>query len=488
MLPTPEDAVLVNGPSRDHRQGCLRAALVLILLGTAAGAQDPAAAVPAGGPGTVPVRGSGRPEPPAPRRVEDPATPALEPLRGRTDRESREGAPITPENDTLLNRLLDLEDSPVRLYGWIQNSFTGNPARWADGINFGVNPNELANQWMGNQYYLVLEKPTQPVEQINFGFRFDNLFGNDWQFNHMEGLLNNAFRLNSFAGYDPAQFYGEVHLPILTEGGLEVRGGRWYTIAGFESVPAISRPLLSVPYLFNYGQPFTHLGVLTTLHLSARLELLNGSVNGWDRFLDERYVWGYIGGFSWDSASGRTHAAFTCVWGPNQFPRFLAADTQLFPTGYVNIPSLAGRPNPGYTRNDRTLFTTVLSHRWTERFTQVLEFDQGWERSIPGLGSGGRNGLPASDQWYGIASWFLYQYSDPLSVVLRTEWFRNVAGSRTGFPGDFAEVTLGAVIRPCPRLQIRPEVRFDWANPSRPYADGSSDHQITLGLDAITTF
>src|SRR5579875_2247881 len=57
-----------------------------------------------------------------------------------------------------LSRALGLaEEAPVQVYGWIQNSFTGNPSNPADGINFGVNPNDLANRWMGNQYYLVIE-------------------------------------------------------------------------------------------------------------------------------------------------------------------------------------------------------------------------------------------------------------------------------------------------------------------------------------------
>ncbi|WP_152053223.1 outer membrane beta-barrel protein [Tautonia marina] len=408
--------------------------------------------------------------------------------RGRGDRDSREGSPLDPTSDLPVNRLLGLERSRVRIHGWIQNSFTGNPASPANGHNFGVNPNDLANQWMGNQYYLIVEDPIEQGEGLNFGFRFDNLFGNDWQFNHMHGLFDDTFQLNRFAGYDPAQFYAEVHLPVLTEGGLDIRGGRWYTIAGYEGVPAVSRPLLSVPYMFDYGQPFTHFGVLTTLYVSDRVKLFNGAINGWDRFVNDHYDWGYVGGFSWDSPDGRSHLAFTCLWGPNQFPRFLPAHTQIFPTGYVNIPSLAGLPNPGYRRNDRTLFTTVMTRNWTDRLLQVLEFDQGWERSIPGLGSAGRNGLPASDQWYAVGNWFLLELTEPVSLVLRTEWFRNVAGSRTGFPGDFFEVTFGAVLKPSRRLWIRPEVRYDWAHPSRPYDNGTSGDQLTIGLDMILIF
>lgn len=408
--------------------------------------------------------------------------------QGRTNQSSRESSPLLPDGEHLLNRLLGIERSPVRIYGWIQNSYTGNPSNPANGLNFGVTPNDLANQWMGNQYYLIFEQPLEQVDRVNFGFRFDNLFGNDWQFTHMHGLFDNTFRLNSVAGYDPAQFYANVHLPILTDGGLDVRGGRWYTIAGYEGVPALSRSLLSVPYMFNYGQPFTHFGVLTTLNVSERFKLFNGAVNGWDRFINRNYNWGYLGGFSWDSKDERTHLAFTCVWGPNQFPNFLPVDTQLFPTGYVNIPSLAGLPNPGYARNDRTLFTTVLSRQWSNELLQVFEFDVGWERAIPGLGSNGQNGLPASDQWYGIGTWFLYQVSEPLALVWRSEWFRNVAGSRTGLPGDFYEVTLGMVIKPMPRVWFRPEVRLDWAHPNRPFDNGNSNRQVTIACDLIVNF
>ena len=85
-------------------------------------------------------------------------------------------------------------------------------------MNFGVNPNDLANRWMGNQYYLVVEDKVEQTDTVNLGWRVDSLFGNDWQFNHMHGLFDTSFRPNHFAGYDPAQLYGELHLPVLTPG------------------------------------------------------------------------------------------------------------------------------------------------------------------------------------------------------------------------------------------------------------------------------
>lgn len=182
-------------------------------------------------------------------RVESPA-------QGNAPPGEEEGKP-TPG---WLDRALGLEDSPVDVYGWVQNSFTGN----ANGtpknrMNFGVFPNRLANQWQGNQYYLVVENPLEQDNRINLGFRVDTLFGNDWQFTKDSGFFDRAFKPNSFAGLDFPQIYGDIHLPVLTKGGLDIRGGRFYSIAGYEQVPAIGRSLLSVTYMNNFTH-FTFVG------------------------------------------------------------------------------------------------------------------------------------------------------------------------------------------------------------------------------------
>ncbi len=197
-------------------------------------------------------------------------------------------APNEKDPTKLLMNTLGLEESKVKVYGWLQNSYTFNTnGTPKNGQNFGVNPNSQANRWMGNQYYLIFEKPLQQGDKVNFGFRVDNLFGNDWQFNHSHGFADTVAPLNHFNGYDLAQAYAEVHLPpVISKGGTDIKGGRFYTILGYEVVPATGRPLLSVPYMFNYGQPFTHVGALATTHVTDRINLYNGTVNGWDRWFD----------------------------------------------------------------------------------------------------------------------------------------------------------------------------------------------------------
>lgn len=392
---------------------------------------------------------------------------------------------------TLLMKALGIEDSPVKIYGWIQNSYTGNTnGKPASGENFGVWPNHRANSWQGNQYYLIVENPLEQTDEINFGFRVDNLFGNDWQFNKMYGLFDNAFSLNKFPGYDLAQVYGEVHLPILTEGGLDVKGGRWYTLAGYEVVPAIARPLLSVPYMFTYGQPFSHTGIVTTLHLTDRINLFNGAINGWDRWINERFTWGYIGGFSFTSEDEKTALAFTAVWGPNQLPYFPGANTQILPTGTPTPPAeFAGRQNPFYRSNDRVLFTTVVTRQWTEKLTQVIEVDLAHEQNVPFANTiSPKNRVLQDAGWYGFGNWFLYSFNEKLTGVWRSEIFRDNNGVRTGLATNYSEFTLGLIYKPKDWLWVRPEARYDFARSGLPYNDGTRDDQFTLAFDVILLY
>ena len=410
-----------------------------------------------------------------------------------TDTAAADDASETDETKLLMRLLGVPDDSRTKVYGWIQNSYTGNTnGRPASGINFGVNPNNLANRWMGNQYYLIAERVLKQDDTFNFGFRFDNLFGNDAQFNHSNGIFDRTYQLNSFRQYDPAQYYVEAHLPVFTEGGVDVKVGRFYTLAGYEVVPATGRPLLSVPYMFNYGQPFTHSGVLTTWHYNKNINIYNAAINGWDRQFNSKYVWGYMGGFSYTSDSNKTSFTSIFIEGPNQFPTFLnASRNPIYPTGQVVPPAqFQGQQNPGYTSNQRFLFTNVLSHKWTDKLTQVLENDIAWETNVPFAQDLGRSGTfnRQNAQWYGFGNWFLYAFNEKLTGVWRSEIFRDNNGVRTGYAANYAEFTLGMIYKPKSYIWLRPEARYDFANGATPYNDGTRSSQLTLAIDAILLF
>ena len=398
---------------------------------------------------------------------------------------SESAASSTPETNYLA-RFLGIQDAPVKVYGWIQNSFTGNAnGRPRNDSNFSVFPNRLADQWQGNQYYLVLEKTLTSAEEVQFGGRFDTLLGNDWQFTKSYGLFDRAFKPNSFAGVDLPQMYAEVHLPILTKNGLDVRGGRFYSPAGFENVQAIKRPMLSVPYLFNYT-PFTLFGVLTTLHLSERINIYNGAVNGWDRWIDRNYRYSYVGGINYNSRDLKTSVTSVVLTGPDQLPRFAPANSPFLPTGVVTTPALQGKANPYYAGNWRTYLSTVVTHKYNDRLTEAAEVFFVHETNVAGLGPNGS--VAKESAWYGAAHWFLYQITDKVQGVWRSEIFRDNNGAATGSADNYYEITLGLPYKPRPWLWIRPEARYDWAQFHHPFNDGTRNSQLTLAFDIIVQF
>ena len=386
----------------------------------------------------------------------------------------------------LLARYLGIQDAPIKVYGWIQNSFTANAnGRYKQGLNFGVYPNHLADRWQGNQYYLAFERMVPQTDVPRFGGRFDILLGNDWQYSKSYGLFDRAFKPNAFAGFDLPQIFGEVHLPILTKNGLDIRGGRFYSPAGFENVQAVKRPLLSAPYLFSYT-PFTFVGVLTTLHVNERLNLYNGAVNGWDRWIDQNYRYSYLGGFSYNSRNLKTSVTSIVLTGPSQLPRFAPANSPFLPTGVITNANLQGKANPDYAGNWRTFLSTVVAHNYNPRLTEAAEVFFVHETNVPGLGPGGS--VARESSWYGASHWLLYQFTDKVQGVWRSEIFRDNNGAATGSADNYYEVTLGAVYKPKPWLWFRPEARFDRAQYSHPFNDGTRSSQFLLAFDVIVQF
>jgi hypothetical protein len=398
----------------------------------------------------------------------------------------REEAVTTVETNALA-KFLGVADSPVKIYGWLDNSYTYNAnGRDKSGTNFSVFPNRLANSWQGDQYYFVLEKPAAQEDAVDIGFRFDTLFGNDWQFSKDYGLFDRAFTPNSFAGVDLPQLFLEAHLPVLTNLGLLVRFGRFYSPSGFESVMATKRPLLSVPYLFNFT-PFTYVGFQSILHVNPQLNLINAVVNGDDRWFDESYHYSYNGGFNWTSKNGASSLASYILVGPGQLPKFPPLNTPFLPLGVPQSPpSLAGKPNPLYAHHPRTYFDVTATHMWNDRLTQASEafFIIDTDVVLP------TGTILREASWYGAANWFLYAFDseEKYTGVWRSEIFRDSEGTATGVAATYYEQTLGLIYKPEPWLWIRPEARYDWAQGAKPFSDGTRSSQFTLAIDVIVQF
>jgi hypothetical protein len=410
--------------------------------------------------------------------------PSPEPSGGAVEPAAPSSPPaLTP---LYLNRALQLDDSPIRVYGFIENSFNGN----TNGMprnreNFSIFPDHLSDQWMGNQYYLVMEDVLEQNDVFNVGFRVDFLFGNDWLVTKAYGLFDNAFPINHFPGIDLPQLYAEAHLPVLTPGGIDLRAGRFYSLTGFESPPAVARPLMSMAYSLPYT-PFTFFGAIGTVHLSDRLNFVAGTIDGYDRWPNKPYKWGFLSALTWTSRDQKLNVVLGGADAYDQLPRFPPANATYVPDGIPPPPFLAGRLNPFYNKSGRGYVVGVLTYKWNDKVTEAVQTDHIFDQMT--LGFSPTPYIPHSAAYHLFAHWLLYQFTEKVTGVWRTEILWDPYGLATGNADTLHEMTLGLNIRPKPWLWVRPEARYDWAQFTHPYNDGTRNSQFTIGFDVIVLF
>src|SRR5690606_23028466 len=121
--------------------------------------------------------------------------------------------------------------------------------------------------------------------------------------------------------YDIAlpQAYFEIFAPF--GNGITAKIGHFYTIIGNEVVTAPDNFFYSHAYTMQYGEPFTHTGVLLSYPIDQNWTVTAGGVTGsvtggwdgaWDKGLGN---WAGIGGVTWTSDNKLTSVALSGTTG-----------------------------------------------------------------------------------------------------------------------------------------------------------------------------
>jgi hypothetical protein len=357
---------------------------------------------------------------------------------------------------------------PIRISGWIDQGFSFNPDYPTSGSNLPVTFNDRANRYQMNQLYLVLEKEMERGCCWEIGGRVDLVYGTDYYFTTTRGLethRNGAQHWNSNKGPRGAALYGlampqayaEAYIPFAE--GLSFKIGHFYTILGYEFVPAPQNFFYSHSYAMQYGEPFTHSGILASLNFGGGMTAQLGATHGSDSWDYNRT--GVLVGASWRSCDERLSLAF----------------------------SLHSGPEDG-TLDRRSVYSLVGAFRLTPCLTYVLQHDRGWdENAVPVTGAAPRDG-----DWYGINNYLLWDLNPCWSAGMRFEWFRDSDGIRVpqgaNQSAEYFEITVGLNYSPNNCWTIRPELRWDWVagTTATPYNDGTGNDQFMVSIDAIYQF
>jgi hypothetical protein len=168
------------------------------------------------------------------------------------------------------------EDSPWSGAGWLAQGFVWNPYQPNDRFNGPMTWNDRANEYQMNELFYYFGKAAKTEGcGWDWGFRTDMMYGTSYRWNTSAGFETH-FGNGSFYGLAVPQAYVEGAINDLT-----VKVGRWYSPVGYYVIGTANNFFATLPYTFQYGEPFTHTGAYAVQKMSDELTLGAGITHGW---------------------------------------------------------------------------------------------------------------------------------------------------------------------------------------------------------------
>ena len=345
------------------------------------------------------------------------------------------------EGYTLQGAIDKSEDPYFNFGGWASLGYTSR----STGM-FNDQPSRINN----HQSWFWVEKAADGSEGLDYGFRFDGMYGTDagdtQAFGNRPGNWDyeNGFDRGSGYGFAIPQLYAE-----LAYKDFSVIGGHFYTLLGYEVVTAPDNFFFSHAYTMYNSEAFTHTGVLGSYSGIEGLDIYAGWTAGWDTGFDQ-FDGGssFLGGFSY-SPIDEVSAT------------------------YITTAGNLGWIGKGYTHSiviDTTPLEDIgLNYVLQSDYVSVTDYST-----------------------IGINQYLMYFPWEEVGVGGRFEWWKAQYAGVGG--ASYYQATIGTHLKPLPNIIIRPELRWQWSpaaagNPERNVAGlPVYDSDVIVGLDFIVTF
>jgi hypothetical protein len=404
--------------------------------------------------------GDSRPDPPsfvaAPSiaNAVDPSQPDSPIPSGRT---SDVDVPLLPRLEPLGLLNQPLSGSGLRVSGWLDMGYT-YATSGAGRLAVAPQMNRFGQEYLFNQLALTFDRPLS-ADTWSWGYYLQFFSGADASTLEGPGDIRNT---DPRFGGSIRQARVQAHLPIFSERGIDMVFGRQGSLMGYESYMAPLRSFYSLSYQWFYAEDGADTGWWTTLHAADRWDITYGVYLGSNTFftLQGDAPSHELQIKRWLDEEHKFYHCATLVVGDNSVGKTVAV--------------LPGR------------LATVLEWRiqaaWSDRWTQVLQANIGWDEDVRFIGLG---------RWHGVLTGSVFKLDEKLDAQSRLEWFDDVNGTRTGHATNYFAVTTGLAARLGPKLMIRPELRGDFAG-SRVFGPVDSpsrrSSQLTAALECVLPF
>ena len=373
----------------------------------------------------------------------------------------------------------------ISMTGHVELGATVNADGPDNNINFGQTFTDQADTFRMNQLLVNVERDLDPKNaDYQWGFKFTGMYGTDARVTH---FMNEFDRATSGPyQFDVVELDAQAHIPWYG-GGTDVKFGQYPTPLGAEVIDATGNTFYTHSYIFNYGLPFKHTGLLTTTHVTDVVDIWAGLDTGVNDTIGQKgmannYFPKLLFGFGLNGLmDGKLTMLGLAHIGPEN-PRFFE------PTNFVaNIPG-AGPPFivNGADSHSREYLDLVTTYKISDALTTVNELNYVHD-DLFGVSAGG------------VAQYLTYALNDQWTLGARVEAFADQGKAATnGFTGfacdatenlDYANgqrglapnlaycgslgnynvtygaITVGASWKPAVNLPVyltvRPELRYD---------------------------
>lgn len=388
-----------------------------------------------------------------------------------------------------------LKDGGWKIAGSLAQSFTYNANGPRNGFNGPVTWTDQSNEYQMNQLWLYAEKATDTSKSDwDWGARADFLYGTNARLTTSSGLETPSMTSNGGTyGLAIPQFYGDLAYKK-----WKARVGHFLSPVGYFTVDTTLNFFNTLPYTYQWGEPFTHTGATLSYQVDDTLSIMGGTIRGWDNFDASNPNWGYIG--SWTKT----------------FQDKSSLAMALF---------LTQEPNANFQFTQRYYQSLVYTRPFNDNLTWVSQTDFGTQDKATFDN--------ARAYWYGYNNYLMYKVNDKWTWGANFEWWRDEEGFRVagflpgaapsgitgnmkgvplsqlagGYQGNFFQVTMGPRWYPTgkPNLFVRPNVRFDWydgiinndaqlfntagaVSNSKPYGNGDMNYQCLFVTDVCWLF
>lgn len=412
-----------------------------------------------------------------------------------------------------------MQKAHVQLYGWV-NAGANISTNHLEGGNapaaYDYNPNTAQL----DQAVVYLERVPDTVQKdhIDWGFRLSAIYGVDYRYTTSFGLASyQLLKKNKAYGYDFPMLYGEVYIPQVAKG-LLIRVGRYISIPDIEAQLAPNNYMYSHSMTYTFDN-YTNTGVVASLQLTKNITVQSGVVIGTDT------VFTNAGRHRENPFPNPLYPGDRFSRDPGARPSFVGCLRYESDSARDDIYFCADGINAGnYGYNNLQWYGLTYYHKFTDKFHVAFETYNVHENDVPNINNPiaaqaiAMGGTPFSPQYVpynapGTAqcnnaasltctanvqtflAYWNYQFSPLDNLSLRTEYFDDMQGQRTGVKTSYDGVALGVQHWLSPQIELRPEIAYYRSNDGKAFGGNGNhgvpanrDQSVILSGDAIIHF